>query len=331
MKAVIHTEYGSPDVLHVREIAQPTPKSDEVLVRVRATSVNYGDTIARRFGKVSAREFNMPGPIWLLARLAFGWNKPKKGILGSEFAGEIVSVGASVTRFKEGDKVFGYRGQDQGANVEYLTMKADGFIAYLPANMSLEEAATVSYGALTALSLLKKANLQRGQKVLINGASGAIGTAAVQIAKALGAEVTGTCSTPRMATVKAFGADKVIDYTREDYTQGADTYDLIFDVLGRSSFGRAQGVLNANGRMVYVSFKMKQVFQALWTSRVGNKRVLCLLSDNKPQDMETVRDMIEAGQIKAIIDRCYPLEQAADAHRYAEAPSRTGSVVLLHT
>ncbi len=331
MKAVVYTEYGSPNVLHMREIDKPTPKDDEVLVRVRATAVNFGDTIARRMGKVSAREFNMPGPIWLIARMAFGWNKPKNGILGSEFAGEIAEVGKSVTRFKVGDNVFGYRGQAQGANVEYLTMKQDGYIQPLPANMTVEEAATVPYGALTALSLLKQANLQRGEKVLINGASGSIGAAAMQIAKAMGAEVTGTCSTPRMAAVKAYGADKVIDYTREDFTKGTETYDMIFDVLGRSQFERAKRVLKANGRMVYVSFKMKQVFQGLWTSRFGNKRVMCIMSNDKAQDLEVVKAMVEADEIKAIIDRCYPLEQAADAHRYAESTHKTGSVVLLHS
>jgi NADPH:quinone reductase-like Zn-dependent oxidoreductase len=331
MKAIVYTEYGAPEVLQVRDIAQPTPQDDEVLVRVRATSVNFGDTIARRMGKVSPREFNMPGLIWLIARLAFGWNKPKNGILGSEFAGEIAAVGKAVTRFKAGDKVFGYRGQAQGANVEYLTMKADDYLAHLPTNMTYEEAATVVYGALTALSLLNKAKLQRGEKVLINGASGAIGAAAVQIAKSMGAEVTGTCGTARMATVKAFGADRVIDYTQEDFTTGTDTYDLIFDVLGRSPFERASRTLKTNGRMVYASFKMKQVLQGLWTARFGNKRVLCMLSDNTPQDMEVVKEMIEAGMIKAIIDRCYPLEQAADAHRYAEGSQRTGSIVLVHT
>jgi NADPH:quinone reductase-like Zn-dependent oxidoreductase len=194
--------------------------------------------------------------------------------------------------------------------------------------MTCEEAATVPYGALTALNLLRKVNIQRGQKVLINGASGGIGSAAVQLAKYFGAEVTGVCSTPRLEFVKSLGADKVIDYTKEDFTQNGETYDLIFDILGRSSFSRCKSSLNENGRYLLASFKMKQLFQMLWTSIRGSKKVICALSGEKLEDLLLIKELVEAGKIKSIIDRRYPLEQAAEAHRYIEQGQRTGSVVI---
>jgi NADPH:quinone reductase-like Zn-dependent oxidoreductase len=328
MKAIVYTEYGSPDVLQFREIEKPTPKDNEVLIRVHATLVNFGDLIARKFSHVPPREFNMPLLFWLFGRIEFGFRKPKKQILGSEFAGEIEAVGKDVTRFKAGDSVFGYRGMSLGANVEYLCMAEDGLVAIKPANMTYEEAATVPGGALIALSLLRKVNIQQGQKVLINGASGAIGSAALQLAKYFGAEVTGVCGTPRVEMVRALGADKVIDYTQEDFTQGGETYDLVFDILGKSSLSRWKRVLKQNGRYLFASFKMKQLFQMLWTSRIGDKKVICALSGENPDDLIFIKELIETGKIKSVIDRCYPLEQAAEAHRYVENGHRTGSVVI---
>jgi len=328
MKAVVYTQYGSPDVLHLQEIEKPTPKDNEVLIRVHATPVNFGDIIARKLGKLSPQEFYMPALFWLFARIEFGFSKPKKHILGSEFAGEIEAVGKEVTRFKKGDQVFGYRGKSLGANVEYLCMPEDGLVAIKPANMTYEEAACVPGGALTALSLLRKVNIQRGQKVLINGASGAIGSAALQLARYFGAEVTGVCGTPRLEMVKALGADKVIDYTKEDFTQNGETYDLVFDILGKSSFSRCKRVLNQNGRHLFASFKMRQVFQMLWTARIGDKKVICGLSAEKSEDLIFIKELVEAGKIKSVIDRCYPLEQTADAHRYVETGHKTGNVVI---
>jgi len=328
MKAIVYTEYGSPDVLHLTEVAKPAPKDNEVLIRIHATPVNFGDLLARNFKSVTPRKFNMPIFFWLPARLAFGFNKPKKNILGSEFAGEVEAVGAAVTRFKPGDQVFGYRGQSMGAYAEYLCMPEDGVLAIKPANLTFEEAATVPYGALTALSLLKKVNIQRGQKVLINGASGGIGAAAVQLAKYFGAEVTGVCSTPRVGFVKALGADKVIDYTKEDFTRNGETYDLIFDILGKSSLARGKRSLKPNGRYLFASFKLKHLVQMLWTKIAGGPKVICALSSEKPEDLTFIKQLIETGQYKAIIDKRYPLAQTAEAHRYVEAGQKQGGVVI---
>jgi NADPH:quinone reductase-like Zn-dependent oxidoreductase len=328
MKAIVNTEYGSPDVLHLKEVEKPTPKDNEILIRVHATSVNYGDLVARNFREISPRKFNMPLLFWLLAKISFGLRKPKITILGSELAGEIEAVGKDVKRFKRGDRVFGYPGQTFGAYAEYLCMPENGCVAIKPANMSYEEAAVVSYGAIMALNLLRKVNIQSGQKVLINGASGGIGSAAVQLAKYFGAEVTGVCSTPRLEFVKSLGADKVIDYTKEDFTQSGETYDLIFDILGKSSFSRCQSSLRPNGILLFASFKMKQLFQMLWTSRAGGQKVICAIAPGSLEDLISVKELIEAGKIKAVIDRRYPLEQAAEAHRYVEMGHKKGNVVI---
>jgi NADPH:quinone reductase-like Zn-dependent oxidoreductase len=328
MKAIVYTEYGSPDVLRLAEVAKPAPKDNEVLIRVHATPVNFGDLMARNFKAISPRKFNMPALLWLPARLAFGFNKPKKPVLGSEFAGQVEAVGTAVTRFKPGDQVFGYRGPNMGAYAEYVCMPENGMLAIKPANVTYEEAATVPYGALTALSLLKKVNVQRGQQVLINGASGGIGAAAVQLSKYFGAEVTGVCSTPRVGFVKTLGADKVIDYTKEDFTRNGETYDLIFDILGKGSLARGKRSLKPHGRYLFASFKMKQLIQMLWTKLVGGPQVICAFSSENPEDLTFIKELIEAGQYKAIIDKRYPLEQTAEAHRYVEAGRKTGSVVM---
>ncbi|OLO39342.1 NAD(P)-dependent alcohol dehydrogenase [Alkalihalophilus pseudofirmus] len=328
MKAVVCTKYGSPDVLELKEVKKPTPKEDEILIRIYATPVNYGDITARNFKNISPREFNMPFLFWLLARISFGIRKPKKQILGSEFAGEIELIGKDVTRFKVGDQVFGYRGPSFGANAEYLCMPTDGLVAIKPVNMTYEEAATIPYGALTALNMFRKVDIQSGQKVLINGASGGIGSAAVQLAKHFGAVVTGVCSTQKLEFVKALGADKVIDYTKEDFTKNGESYDLIFDILGKSSFSRCKNSLKQNGRYLLASFKMNQVIQMLWTSKIGGKKVICALSLEKIDDLILIKELIEAEKIKSFIDSRYPLVQTSEAHRYVETGHKKGSVVI---
>jgi len=215
-----------------------------------------------------------------------------------------------------------------GAYAEYLCMPANGTLAMKPANMTFEEAAVVPYGAIMALYLLRRQNIRPGQKVLVNGASGGIGSAAVQLAKYYGAEVTGVCGTPRLEYVRSLGADKVIDYGKEDFTGNGETYDLIFDILGKGSFSRCKGSLAPNGRYLLASFKMRELLQMLWTSIIGGKRVLCVLAPGSREDLLSVKELIEAGKIKTIIDRCYPLERAADAHRYVEQGHKKGNVVI---
>jgi NADPH:quinone reductase-like Zn-dependent oxidoreductase len=327
VKAIKYSQYGPPDVLKLVELEKPAPKSNELLVKVRAVSINYGDMIARNFKNISSREFNMPFLFWFLARIAFGLNAPRNGVLGSEFAGEVEAVGGDVKTFKAGDPVFGFRGQSMGANAEYLCVPEHSMVTAKPANMTYDEAAAVPYGALTALSLLRKVKIQPGQKVLINGASGSIGAAAVQLAKHFGATVTGVCSTRRLAYVKSLGADKVIDYTREDFTRSGETYDLIFDVLGRSSFEKCKSSLNENGPYLLASFKGRQLLQMLLT-RNSSKKVICALSGETLDDLLFIKTLIESSELKTIIDRRFPLDKTADAHRYMEAGEKRGCVII---
>ncbi len=328
MRAIVYENYGSPDVLELREVARPTPRDHEILIRIRAVSVNVGDLWARNFKAITPSKFSMPLPLWLPSRMFFGWTKPKINILGSEFAGDVEAIGRDVTRFKKGDPVFGYRGQNMGANAEFLCMPENGLVEIKPSTMTYEEAATVPYGALTALSLLRKVNIQPGQKVLVNGASGGIGSAAVQFVKHFGADVTGVCGTPRVEFVKALGADRVIDYTNEDFTQNGETYDLIFDIMGKSSFSQCKNSLKPDGIYLLASFKMKQLFQMLWSSMRGGRKVVCALSSEKVEDLAFIKELAETGKIKSIIDKRYPLEQAAAAHRYIEKGHKRGKVVL---
>jgi len=328
MKAIVYSDYGSPEVLHLADVEKPLPLDNEVLIRVHATSVNFGDTMARNFKAISPRQFNMLFLIWFMAKISFGLNQPKITILGNEFAGEIEAVGKNVKRFKQVDQVFGYTGEKMGAYAEYLRMPENGVLAIKPTNLTFEEAAGLPYGALMALSLLRRANIHLGQKVLINGASGGIGSAAVQIARYLGAEVTGVCSTSKVDFVKSLGAAKVIDYTKEDFTQNGETYDLIFDILGRSSFSSCKSSLKPNGIHLFASFKMKQLLQMLWTSRSGGQKVICALGPGSLEDLCSINELIEAGKIRAYVDRSFPLEQAAEAHRYVEDGHKKGNVVI---
>ncbi len=329
MKAIVYKEYGPPDVLHLEDIAKPAPKENEVLVRIHASSVGYGDILARKFKDVSPSEFNMPFPLWFITKFYFGLNEPKVTILGSEISGVIEAAGKDVTRFKAGDPVFGYLGQSMGGYAEYICLPENAVLAIKPANMTYEEAAVVPMGAIMALHLLReKGNIQPGHKVLINGASGGIGSAAVQIAKSYGAEVTGVCGTARLEFVKSLGADKVIDYTKQDFTRSGETYDLIFDVLGRSSFPDTKSSLKENGRCLYASFKSRQLLQMLSTSISGSKKVICALAPGGLEDLLSAKELIEAGKIKSIIDKSFPLEQTAQAHRYVEDGHKKGHIVI---
>ncbi|MDP5276759.1 NAD(P)-dependent alcohol dehydrogenase [Chengkuizengella axinellae] len=328
MKAVVYENFGSPSVLKLKDVKKPIPKNNEVLIRVNATSVNYGDIVARNFKEISPRKFNMPLFFWVFAKIYFGFREPKITILGSEFAGQVELVGKDVKSFKLGDEVFGYLGQKMGAYAEYICIAEKGNLTKKPTNMTYEEATVVPYGAMTALNLLRRVGIRSGQKVLIIGASGGIGSAAVQIAKYFGAEVTGVCSTSRLEFVKSLGADKVIDYTKEDFTINGETYDLIFDILGKSSFLDCKDSLKQNGIYLLASFKIKQLFQMLWTSMFSRKKVICALSNEKTEDLIFLKELIEKGKIKSIIDRSFPLEQTVDAHRYVESGQKKSNVVI---
>jgi len=272
MKTTICTKYGPPEVLELKNVEKPEPKEYEILVKIHATTVNYGDLLARRFNEVSPSEFNMPFLFWLPAKIFFGLRKPNINILGSEFAGEVEGIGQNVRRFKVGDQVFGYLGQNMSAYSEYLCIPENGMAALKPSNMTYEEAATVPMGAIMALSILRKANIQPGQRVLINGASGGIGSHAVQIAKHhFGAEVTGVCTTPRLEFVKSLGADQVIDYTKEGFTERTVRYDLIFDTVGKLISGitksKARKALLPSG--IFLSVEMNRYVFDLSFMMVG--------------------------------------------------------------
>jgi len=322
MKAIVYTKYGPPDVLKLAEVAKPTPKDNEVLIKVHATSVTTGDCNARGFVFV-------PRGFGLISRLMFGYRKPRKTILGVEVAGEIEAVGKDVKLFRKGDQVFGIDGVRLGAYAEYKCMPEEGGLTTKPANLTHAEAAAIPNGALTALTFLKKlANVQPGQKILIIGASGSVGSAAVQIAKYLGAEVTGVCSTANVKLVKTLGADRVIDYTREDFTKSGQTYDVIFDTVGKTSFSKCKNALNPQGRYLAGAPGLPEFGQMLWTSIMGGKKVLAGMSSERKEDLIIIKELVEAGKIKPVIDRCYPLEQTAEAHRYVDQGHKKGNVVI---
>lgn len=304
MKAVVCTRYGPPEVLELREVPKPVPGDAEVLIQVHATTVAAGD--------VRTRAFKVPLLEWLPARLYLGVTRPKRPILGLELAGDVAEVGKDVTRFKPGDPVFAFAGFGFGAYAEYLCLpeknKAvkDGLVATKPSNMTYAEAAAATGGALTALSFMRKANIKGGQRVLIYGASGSIGTFAVQLAKAFGAEVTGVCSTANVDLVRSLGADQVIDYTREDFTTTGETYDVIFDAVAKSSPSHSNRALKAGG--VFLSAHESTTVE--------------------PGDLMVLKELVEAGKLRSVIDRSYPLEQIVEAHRYVEQGHKKGNVVI---
>jgi NADPH:quinone reductase-like Zn-dependent oxidoreductase len=319
VKAIVYEKFGPPEVLHLKEVEKPAPKENEVLIKVFATTATKYDCWVRNC--------TAPPGFGLLMRIASG-RKPKQPILGTELAGEIEAVGIGASRLKAGDQVIGYPGMNLGAYAEYICLPEEA-VAVKPANATYEEAAAVLQGALTALYFLRKGYIQYGSKVLIFGASGGVGSYAVQLAKHhFGAEVTGVCSTAKLRFVKSLGADQVIDYTKEDFTQNHQIYDILFDTVGKTSVPRSKRLLREKGSYLLATFGLPMLVQLFWYSKTGNQNFEFGTLEEKTEDLIFLKDLIEAGVISPVIDRCYPLEQAAEAHRYVETGQKKGSVAI---
>ncbi|MEH7014099.1 NAD(P)-dependent alcohol dehydrogenase [Neobacillus niacini] len=320
MKAIVYTKYGPPDVLQLKEIEKPIPKDNEILVKVKATTVTVAD--------IRSRSFTVPPAFWLPARITLGFKQPKKEILGMELAGIVESVGKDVKRFKEGDQVFAASLVGFGAYAEYKCLPEDGPVSMKPKNLSFEEAAAIPIGARTALFHLRKANIQSGQRVLVYGASGSVGSYAVQLAKYLEAEVTGVCSSSNLELVKSLGADKVIDYTIEDFSSNDESYDVIFEAVNKSSFTDCMKLLKKDGTYINVTEPLPNA-RMLWTQLTTSKKLL--LSRNSPETAEALnflKELVESGKLKVVIDRSYAFNEIIEAHRYVEKGHKKGNVVI---
>lgn len=323
MKAVVCTRYGPPEVLRLKEVEKPKPRDHEVLIKIHATTVNAGDC--------EIRAFKIPIWIWLPMRLFLGLRKPRRPILGQELAGEIEAVGTGVKSFDQGDKVIASTGIRMGSYAEYICVAEqpdEGLLATKPVNMTYGEAAAVPTWGLNALHFLKRANIQPGQKVLINGACGSIGTYAVQLAKYFGAEVTGVDSSEKLDVLRSIGADQVIDYTREDFTKNGHSYDVIFDVVGKSSFSRSIRSLKNKGFYLCANPSFSHMIRGLWASLTSSKRVVTGAGRLDSDDLMFLKELIEEGRFKSVIDSIYSLEQIPEAHRYVETGHKKGHVVI---
>src|SRR5437867_5015988 len=321
MRAVVYDRYGPPDVLRLEEVERPAPKEDEVLVRVRAVAVTRADCATREANRRSGVAVS------LISRFISGIRRPKQRILGTEFAGDVEAIGAAVEEFGVGDQVFGTSGFRFGAYAEFICMRESARIAHKPRDMSFEEAAAVCDGGLNALWCLRGAALRKGQTILIYGASGAIGTAAVQLARYFEADVTAVCSTKNLELVRSLGADRVIDYTQEDFTKNGQTYDVIFDAVGKHSFKRCKGSLKRGGSYLATD-GFRNLLLALRPWGIGHKKVRFPSSMPTKKDILLIKGLIDTGKYRAVIDRCYPLEDVVEATKYVETEQKTGNVVL---
>jgi len=320
MKAFVYRRYGGPDVVELAEVPKPVPRDNEVLVRIHATTVTSGDW--------RVRTLHVPTGLGLVARLAIGFTRPRQPIMGSEMAGTIESVGKHVTRFRVGDEVFGFPGGAMGSHAQYRTMPEDGRIARKPANLSFEEAASLPFGASTSLHYLRKARIKAGDAVLVIGASGGVGSAMVQLAKHFGAQVTGVTSTNNLALVASLGADRVIDYTREDFTARGETYDIVVDTVGKTPFARCRSVLKDKGRLLAVAAGMPEMLASVWAPLTGSRRVIAGPAEERVGDIPEIAALAEAGALKPVIDRRYRFAQMPEAHAYVETGRKRGSVVV---
>jgi NADPH:quinone reductase-like Zn-dependent oxidoreductase len=323
MKAVVCERYGPPDVLQLKEVATPVPRDNEVLIKNHATTVTSGD---RR-----VRSLDIPAGFRLMSRLVLGVSRPRQPVLGTELAGQIVSVGRAVSKFKVGDEVFAFGGVAMGCHAEYKCMPENGLLVPKPPNLTYEEAAALSFGGTTALDFFRRGKLQRGEKILINGASGGVGTAAVQLARYFGADVTGVCSTANLELVRSLGADHVIDYTVEDFTRNGEIYDMIVDTAGTAPFSRSKGSLKERGRLLLVLGGLPDMLQIPWLSITSTKRVIAGPAAERAKDLLFLAALAEAGHFRPVIDRRYPFERIADAHRYVDTGRKKGNVVVTLT
>jgi NADPH:quinone reductase-like Zn-dependent oxidoreductase len=317
MRAILYERYGPPEVLELKEIPKPIPKDDEVLIRVRATTVTAADW--------RLRSMSAPKGFGILMRLALGPSRPRRPILGAELSGDIEAIGKAVSRFKVGDQVFA---GVLASYVEYKCVREDGPLALKPANLSYEEAAALSFGGSTALAIVRKGKIEAGQSILINGASGAVGTAALQLAKHHGARVTGVCSTGNLELVKSIGADQVIDYTRQDFARSGETYDVIVDNVGNAPFSRSRDSLKQGGRLLLVVGTLSEMLMAPWVSMGSGKRVIVVPARANAEDLRFLAGLAESGRFRPVIDRRYPFEEMVEAHRYVDTGRKRGNVVV---
>ena len=320
MRASVYERYGPPDVLQLREVEKPIPRANDVLIRTRAATVTSGDC--------RVRSLTMPAGFGLISRLVLGVSGPRQPVLGSELAGDIESVGKDVREFKVGDQVFAFSGAGMGCHAEYKCMPENGAVALKPPNLTYDEAAALSFGGTTALDFFRRGKLQSGEKVLVNGASGAVGTAAVQLAKYFGADVTGVCSTANVELVRSLGANHVIDYTAEDFTRNGETYDVIVDTVGTAPFSRSEGSLREGGRLLLVLGGLPGMLKIPWVLMTSSKQVIAGPAAGRAEDLRFLADLAKAGHFKPVIDRRYPFEQLAEAHRYVDTGRKKGSVVI---
>ena len=320
MKAIVCQQYGSPDVLQLKEVNTPRPRSDELLIKIRATTVTSADC--------RVRALRVPLGFGLVSRMVFGFSGPRQLVLGTEFAGEVAEVGKRVGRFKVGDQVFGMTGARMGCHAQYTCLHERSPLALKPPNLTCEEVSALSFGGTTALDFFRRGQLRKGDRILINGASGSVGTAAVQLAHHFGAEVTGVCSAANADMVRSLGAKHVIDYTQEDFTHSGKTYDLILDAVGTAPHARSKAALSKHGRLLLLVADLPAMLCIPWVSLTSHHKLIAGPASERVEDLRLLAELVEAGQFQPVVDRVYPFEQTAQAHRYVDTGRKKGNVAI---